>query len=153
VPGAAREGEGMSECVFCRIASGEDRSEIIYEDDQVIGLMDIRPIRPGHVQIIPREHFAYFEDLPDETASRILHLGQRLSRAMKALYGVPRVAFLFTGGDHAHAHAHVVPMHEKTDITSRRYIAEKTLTFRDVPLAPSEELAATAGQLRSGLRR
>jgi histidine triad (HIT) family protein len=44
-------------------------------------------------------------------------------------------------------------MHEKTDITSRRYIAEKTLTFRDVPLAPSEELAATAAQLRSGLRR
>jgi histidine triad (HIT) family protein len=55
----------MNECVFCRIASGKDRSEIIYEDDQVIGLMDIRPIRPGHVQIIPREHFAYFEDLPD----------------------------------------------------------------------------------------
>jgi histidine triad (HIT) family protein len=48
----------VSECVFCRIASGEDRSEIIYEDDHVIGLMDIRPIRPGHVQIIPREHFA-----------------------------------------------------------------------------------------------
>jgi hypothetical protein len=46
---------------------------------------------------------------------------------MKALYGVPRVAFLFTGGDHAHAH--VVPMHEKTDITSQRYIAEEKLTF------------------------
>src|SRR5437762_10376173 len=103
----------MSECVFCRIASGEFRSEIIYEDDQVIGLMDICPIRPGHAQIIPREHFAYFEELPDAIASRMIHLEQRLSRAMKVLYGVPRVAFLFTGGDHAHAHAHVVPLHEK----------------------------------------
>jgi histidine triad (HIT) family protein len=150
----------MSECVICRIASGEDRSEIIYEDDHVIGLMDIRPIRPGACADHPSRALRLFRRSPDATASRIIHLGQRLSRAMKALYGVmkalygvPRVAFLFTGGDHAHAHAHVVPLHEKTDITSRRYIAEKTVTFRDVPLAPSEELAATAGQLRSGLRR
>jgi histidine triad (HIT) family protein len=141
----------MQECLFCRIASGEVRSEIIHEDDQVIGFMDIGPIRPGHVQIIPREHFAYFEDLPEAIASRIIHLGQRLSRVMKALYGVPRVAFLFTGGDHAHAHAHVVPMHEKTDITSRRYIAEETLTFRAMTRATSAELAVTAAQLRSGL--
>src|SRR5438477_13063893 len=73
------EARRMSECVFCRIASGEVRSEIIYEDDQVISLMDICPIRPGHAQIIPREHFAYFEDLPDAIASRMIHLGQCLS--------------------------------------------------------------------------
>ena len=142
----------MNGCVFCQVARGELGSEIIYEDAEVIGLMDICPIRPGHAQIIPRGHFPCFEDLPKVTASRIIHLGQRLSRAMKALYGVPRVAFLFTGGDHAHAHAHVVPMHEKTDITSRRYIAEENLTFRGLPRVPIEELAATAAQLRSRLR-
>jgi histidine triad (HIT) family protein len=96
---------------------------------------------------------AKFEDLPEAIASRIIHLGQGLSRVMKALYGVPRVAFLFTGGDHAHAHAHVVPMHEKTDITSRRYIAEETLTFRAMARATPEELAVTAAQLRRGLCR
>jgi histidine triad (HIT) family protein len=68
---------------------------------------------------------------------------------MKALYGVPRVAFLFTGGDHTHAHAHAhthaVPLHEKTDITSLRYFTG------EVVRAPSEELAATAAQLRSRL--
>ena len=138
----------MSECVFCRIARCEIRSEIFYEDPEVIGLMDICPIRPGHAQLIPREHYDYFENLPDAIACRIIRLGQRLSRVLKALYGVPRVAFLFSGGDHAHAHAHVVPMHEKTDITSRRYIAEETLTFRSVAREPSEELAAIAAQLR-----
>ena len=138
----------MNECVFCRIARGEIRSEIFYEDLEVIGLMDICPIRPGHAQLIPREHYDYFEDLPDAIACRVIHLGQRVSRVLKALYGVPRVAFLFSGGDHAHAHAHVVPMHEKTDITSRRYIAEETLTFRSVAREPSEELAAIAAQLR-----
>jgi len=141
----------LNECVFCRVARGEVRSEIIFADAEVIGLMDICPIRPGHAQIIPRDHYAYFEDLPGAIASRIVHLGQRLSRVMKTLYGVPRVAFLFSGGDHAHAHAHVVPLHEKSDITSRRYIAEETLTFRPLRRAPAERLAAAAAQLRSGL--
>jgi histidine triad (HIT) family protein len=143
----------MSECVFCAIARGAAQAEIVCADDQVIALMDICPIRPGHAMIIPRDPFAYFEDLPGATASRIVHLGQRLSRAMKALYGVERVAFLFTGGDHAHAHAHahVVPMHEKTDITSRRYIAEETLTFRSTPRASADDLAAAAAQLRQAI--
>lgn len=84
-------------------------------------------------------------------AGRIIHLGQRLSRALKGRYGVPCIAFPFTGGDHPHAHAHVVPMHEKADITSRRYIAEEELTFRGMARAPSEELATTAAQLRNWL--
>lgn len=37
----------MNECIFCRIASGEDRAEIMYEDNRVLELMDICPIRPG----------------------------------------------------------------------------------------------------------
>jgi histidine triad (HIT) family protein len=45
------------------------------------------------------------------------------------LYGIPRLAFLFTGSDLPHVHAHVVPMHENTDITSRLYIAQEQLTF------------------------
>ena len=65
-----------------------------------------------------------FELLPAPLAARIVDLGQQLARRMKDVYGVDRVAFLFTGGDVAHVHAHVVPMHQKTDITSARYIVE-----------------------------
>lgn len=89
--------------------------------------------------------------MPEATASRIIHVGQRLSRAMKSLYGVERVAFALTGGDHAHVHAHVVPMHDKTDITSRRYIAEEIITFRSTPRASDEELASCATALRAAL--
>jgi histidine triad (HIT) family protein len=100
-----------------------------------------------------RQHVPYFEDLPEATASRIIHVGQRLSRAMKSLYGVERVGFALTGGDHAHVHAHVVPMHDKTDITSRRYIAEEKITFRSTPRASDEELASRATALRTALER
>ena len=63
-----------------------------------------------------------FERLPPDLAGKILSLAQQLARRMKAVYGVERVGFVFTGTDVPHAHAHVVPMHEKTDFTSARYI-------------------------------
>jgi len=138
-------------CLFCRIAAGCADADVICENELVLALADIHPIRKGHAQIISRRHHPYYEDLPPTTASEIIHLGQRLARVMKQLYSVPRVAFLFTGGDHAHAHAHVVPMHDKTDITSRRFIAEEKLTFRSTPRASAEELADTAQMLRLGL--
>ncbi len=140
-------------CLFCRIVAGELPAEVIYQDDLVMAIADIHPIRAGHTQIVSRQHVPYFEDLPEATASRIIHVGQRLSRAMKSLYGVERVAFALTGGDHAHVHAHVVPMHDKTDITSRRYIAEEKLTFRSTPRASDEELASCATALRAALER
>ena len=141
----------MTQCLFCRIVSGELPAEVIFEDELVVAIADIYPIRAGHTQIVSRQHVPYFEDLPDATASRIIHVGQRLSRAMKSLYGVPRIAFALTGGDHAHAHAHVVPMHENTDITSRRYIVEERLTFRSMPRVTAEELASNAAALRAAL--
>ena len=143
----------MAQCLFCRIVAGELPAEIIHQDDLVVVILDLFPLRPGHTQIVSRQHVPYFEALPEATASRIIHVGQRLSRAMKSLYGVERVAFALTGGDHAHVHAHVVPMQEKTDITSRRYIVEETLTFRSMPRASDADLAASATALRAALGR
>ena len=101
---------------------------------------------------MPKEHFSYFDDVPADLAASILVLGQKLARVMKHVYAIPRVSFLITGGDVPHAHAHLVPMHQKTDITSRRYIAEEQLTFRDMPYAPASELRDTAALLASALR-
>ena len=74
-----------------------------------------------------------------------------LSRALKSLYRVRQVAFVFTGSDIPHTHGHIVPMHEKTNITSRLYIAEEHLTFRYVAQAPLEERAVIAEQIRAML--
>ena len=139
------------DCVFCRIARGDTPAHIVHQDEMTVAFLDSHPIRPGHIQIIPREHHAYFVDLPAEIAARIVHVGQHLAKAVKRLHGVPRVAFLFTGGDVPHAHAHVVPMHEATDITSRRYIAEGDLTFRCTDAASPDELAEVAAFLRSAM--
>jgi histidine triad (HIT) family protein len=76
-----------------------------------------------------------------------------LSRAMKRLYRVPYVAFVLTRGDPPHVYAHVLPMHEKTDITSRQYIVEERLTLRSTARASNDELASSAAALRAVLEQ
>jgi histidine triad (HIT) family protein len=140
-----------NECVFCQIAARRINAHVVHEDDRLVAFLDRGPIRTGHIQIVPRDHFPYFDEAPAEIVCSIVLLGQRIALALKKLYGVPRVAFLFTGGDIPHLHAHVVPMHEKTDITSRRYIAEDRLTFRAIPEVAASELARTTDEVRHAL--
>jgi len=140
-------------CLFCRIAAGTVPAERSVQTNTLTAFLDIQPIRPGHTQIVPKAHYDTFELLPPDLASEILFLGQRLARAMKRLYGVPRVGFAFTGSDIAHVHAHLVPLHSAMDITSRAYIAEQRVTFRAPPRPSDAELAETAGSLRREIGR
>ncbi|OGK13144.1 MAG: hypothetical protein A2W80_11680 [Candidatus Riflebacteria bacterium GWC2_50_8] len=112
----------MTDCPFCAIAQKSVDAVIIWEDSDIVAFLNKCPIREGHCQIIPKKHIETFEEMPSDIAGKIIELGQRLARKMKTVYSVDRVAFLFTGGDVAHTHAHVIPMHEKSDITSARYI-------------------------------
>lgn len=134
-------------CLFCEIAAGEREAWQVYGDELVVAFLDVCPIRPGHVQIIPRNHYAFFDNVPDNVLNRIGLVAKRLAASLKQVTGVERVAFLFTGGDIPHAHAHLVPMVEKTDITSRQYIAEQELTFASTPRANSDELSSMAQQI------
>src|SRR5690606_30477650 len=70
-------------CLFCRIAQGQIPAHVVHEDEHTLAFLDIHPVRPGHVLIIPKQHYPYFEDIPPPQASHILALGQSLSRAMK----------------------------------------------------------------------
>lgn len=123
----------------------------VHRDAHIAAFLDIHPIREGYVQIVPRRHYACFDELPPEIAAEIVHFGQRIGAALKRVYGVRRAAFLFTGTDIAHAHAHVLPLHAPTDITSRRYIVEENLTFRSTPRVPDAALSETAATLRDAL--
>ena len=109
-------------CPFCNIATRSASAVIVWEDSDIVAFLDNRPIRRGHCLIIPRRHFESFDDVPADLAARIMELGQRLARKMKAIYEVERVAFLYAGSGVPHAHAHVFPMHEDMDVTSARYI-------------------------------
>ncbi|SMF75662.1 histidine triad (HIT) family protein [Tistlia consotensis] len=141
----------MTDCVFCRIAAGSIPSHRVFEDDELVAFLDIQPIRAGHVLIVTRRHYVDFTELPDPLAESMVRLGRRFGALQKRLWGVERAGFFFTGGDVSHVHAHVVPLVEKTDVTSRRYIAEPELTFRPPPREPDARLAEVAQRLAAEL--
>lgn len=143
--------QAQGSCIFCRIARGEIPAVRIYEDDAVLAFLDIRPIREGHALVMPKQHYDYYEQMPADLAASVMHAGQRLGKAIKKLYGVQRVGLMFTGTDVAHTHAHIVPLVETTDLTSRRYIAEESLTFRPLEVAAPDDLQKTAAKLKAAL--
>lgn len=59
----------MSDCIFCKIVSGQIPSQRVYEDDQVLAIRDINPQAPVHVLILPKQHIVSVMELTD---SRLL---------------------------------------------------------------------------------
>lgn len=46
----------MDDCIFCKIVRGEVPSKKVYEDDEVLGFQDIRPLAPVHFMLVPKKH-------------------------------------------------------------------------------------------------
>lgn len=59
------------ECIFCKIINGEQESEIVYENENTIAILDIRPSTPGHTLVIPKNHSTAIEGLSEEEISSV----------------------------------------------------------------------------------
>lgn len=138
-------------CIFCAIAAGNVPATFVCKSADVVAFMDIHPIREGHVQVVPRAHHAYFDDLPLPVATQMMEMGQKIARAQKVIYGVNRASFCFSGADVAHAHAHVLPLSGMGDITSACYINERPLTYRLPDRWSEAQLAPVAERIRNAL--
>ncbi len=142
-------------CVFCAILRGTEPVSRVYEDEQLLAFMDVRPVRPGQLLVIPKQHIDHFCDLPDELATRVLLLGQRLARVLRASLKPQRVGMIAHGFGVPHAHLIVLPLQHVWDITSsaNAYLEGGAVKFRweQVALAPREELDALAAQLAARL--
>ncbi len=80
----------MSDCIFCRIVSGEIPAKKIYEDDLVVAFHDINPIAPVHFLVIPKVHVASMAELTDEhevVMGRVMTVAGRLAREQGATDG------------------------------------------------------------------
>ena len=64
------------DCLFCKIASQEIKSKLIYEDKDIVAFNDIAPQAPHHILIIPRKHIATINDIPAEDNFLIGHMMQ-----------------------------------------------------------------------------
>lgn len=100
--------------IFCRIIDGEIQSNIVYEDQDVIAILDISQTTRGHTLVMPKKHYSDFLSCPDELMHKVLSVAQRLGQAMMKELGADGVNILSNVGEAAgqsvpHFHVHVVP--------------------------------------------
>jgi histidine triad (HIT) family protein len=72
-----------SDCIFCKIASGEIPSNIVYQDEDVIVFPDIRPLTPVHLLVVPRKHIPTLAHLSDEDTLLLGKMTRAANRVAK----------------------------------------------------------------------
>ena len=102
-------------CVFCRILSGELPGTFVFRDDRCAAFMDIKPVNPGHLLVVPLNHASHLADLDAAAAAHLMEVGHRLAGALRGSgLRCEGVNFFLADGKAAgqevlHVHLHVLP--------------------------------------------
>jgi histidine triad (HIT) family protein len=135
----------MTDCLFCKIVTGEIPAQIVHADARTVAFMDIAPATRGHCLVVPREHT---DDLltadPEDVAACAL-VAQELARRAYEDLGAAGVNVLQSSGAPAwqsvfHLHFHVIP----------RYAGDPLVLPWKHAAGDPEEIAAAATKLRDG---
>ena len=126
--------------LFTRIIRGEIPAEKIFEDDQYLAFLDIRPIRPGHTLVIPKIEHDYIFTLDDATLAGLLPFAKRIVPALEQATGCLRVGVMVAGLEVPHTHVHLIPMTAISD-----------LNFALARESSAEERTAMGAKIRAAL--
>ena len=109
----------MNDCVFCKIIKGEILSAKVYEDDEVVAFLDIKPVNLGHTLVIPKKHYEKMEGAPDDVLSAVFINAKKIMRVIKEAMLADFVSLSVVGIDVPHFHVHLIP----------RYFSDKMPVF------------------------
>lgn len=96
--------------IYTRIIDGEIPGRFVWSDDVCVAFLDIRPLAPGHVLVVPRVEIDQWTDLPVDTATHLMAVAHRIGGVQKELLGPARIGLMIAGFEVPHVHIHVVPM-------------------------------------------
>ena len=107
----------MTDCIFCKIIKGEIPAHKVYEDDMVVSFLDIFPIHPGHVLVVPKKHSLDIFDTDEETMKQIMAVGKKLSPAVMKGAKADGINIGMNnkpgaGQEVMHAHMHIIPRYK-----------------------------------------
>ncbi|TKJ17666.1 hypothetical protein CEE44_03995 [Candidatus Woesearchaeota archaeon B3_Woes] len=105
-------------CVFCHIVEGKVNSKKIYDDEKCLAILDINPSNPGHILLLPKEHYAIMPLIPEDIIKHMFMISKQLSSILlKALKAQGINIFVANGmaaGQKAqHFMIHIIPRMEK----------------------------------------
>ncbi len=97
----------MKDCIFCKIVSGEIPSYKVYEDDEFMAFLDVRPLNLGHTLVIPKKHYRWVWDVPN--IGEYYEVVRKIVLAMKKALETDYIVSLVFGEEVEHAHIWLVP--------------------------------------------
>ena len=114
----------MSDCIFCKIISGDIPSATVYENDEFKAILDRFPSNKGHVLIMPKEHVANIFEIDPEKAGRLFKLAAQIAPVMKETFGFENMNVVQNNGPIAgqtvnHFHLHLIPRYENDGVNVR----------------------------------
>ena len=128
-------------CIFCKIAAGEIPSRKIYEDSDLIAIMDLNPTSKGHSLIIPKEHCTNIYDIDEDIAAKVMKTAKKLATKMTVALNCDGFNLLQNNGETAgqtmfHFHMHLIPRYKDADnnmlkFTSVSFSDEEMDAIRD----------------------
>ena len=128
--------------IFTRIIDGEIPGRFVWRDDRVVAFLPIALLAPGHTLVVPIEPVDHWIDLDPALNTAVWSVAQRISRALDSIYHPTKVGVLVVGEEVPHAHVHLVPFTE---------LSQMSFANQDTDPAP-EALDEQARSLRAALR-
>jgi histidine triad (HIT) family protein len=125
--------------IFSRIVSGEIPCHKIAETSEFLAFLDVMPLVPGHVLVIPKKEVDYIFDIGTEEYQALWAFAAEVAKGLKKAVPCKRIGVAVIGLEVPHAHIHLVPMNEVGDINFTRPKMKPT----------QEELAVLAQKIRT----
>ena len=127
--------------IFSKIASGDIPSYKVAEDDNHLAFLDISPLAKGHVLVIPKKETDYLFALASEEYLAFWKFAQKVAKVMDKVIACKRIGVAVIGLEVPHAHIHLVPLNNVSDINFER----PKLNF------PEVEMQSVAALIKSAI--
>lgn len=115
----------MNESIFTKIINGELPCYKIYEDERTFAFLNINPVQPGHILVVPREQVDHLEDLEEEDYNALMRTVKLLMQHIRDELQPEQVCLRVEGFQVPHAHIHIIPCDTEEDVTQKPYEASE----------------------------
>ena len=97
----------MTECIFCKIANNEIPSNVVFENEDFLAFLDVRPLNLGHTLVIPKKHYRWVWDVP--LPGPYFEVVTRIAKASQKVMKTEWISSEIAGMGVHHAHIHLIP--------------------------------------------
>lgn len=109
------------DCIFCEIVKKNIPAKIIHETEHTLAFLDVNPVVPGHVLVVPKKHCLDITDCDPLILKEIMLECQKIAQALKLKLNASGVNVLNASGASAqqsvfHLHFHVVPRYDNDNL-------------------------------------